>query len=200
MLSNSLKMIKLARNMSECWSMTCKNKILTLVHLLVLLYELFFNAPTWITLSFPSFGAKTRPIDSLSSTQYGCVPIPSLHVLPLWFQIVFFGMDISACSGTTAQKQRRRTRLLDASARPLYQFRTNLCPLCMPNHFQSLGTVGKLTHHHSKFLFRPDERPNIFSFKTSTTCWNRFVGKHRLSKKGRNYSLFSSTSLNTHIL
>jgi len=41
MSSNSLKMIKLFRNMSELLQILYKNIILTLVHLLVLLCELF---------------------------------------------------------------------------------------------------------------------------------------------------------------
>jgi hypothetical protein len=41
MSSNSLKMIKLNRNMSELGQILCKNIILPLVHLLVLLCELF---------------------------------------------------------------------------------------------------------------------------------------------------------------
>jgi len=41
MSSKSLKMIKIDRNMSELWQILCKDIILTLVHLLILLRELF---------------------------------------------------------------------------------------------------------------------------------------------------------------
>jgi hypothetical protein len=44
MLSDALKMIKINRNVSEYG--LCRNIILTLVHLLVLLSELFINART----------------------------------------------------------------------------------------------------------------------------------------------------------
>jgi hypothetical protein len=70
-----------------------------------------------------------------------------------------------------------------------YQFPKHFCPLCMINHFQSLGTGVKLTHHNWKFLFGPDEFPEIFSFKKTTTYWNiasckkNTVGKYWLSKK-----------------
>jgi hypothetical protein len=43
MLSNSLKMMKIHRNMSELWQIVCKNIVLTLVHLLILLYEIINN-------------------------------------------------------------------------------------------------------------------------------------------------------------
>jgi len=49
-LRNSLKMIKIGRNVSELRIIVCKNIILTLVHLLVLLCELFINARTRINL------------------------------------------------------------------------------------------------------------------------------------------------------
>ena len=50
MLSNSLRMIKIDGNMLRLWQIVCKNIIWTLVHLLVLSYELFVYARTWITL------------------------------------------------------------------------------------------------------------------------------------------------------
>jgi hypothetical protein len=40
MFGNSLKMIKMDQNTSELWQIVCKNKILALLHLLVLLCEL----------------------------------------------------------------------------------------------------------------------------------------------------------------
>jgi hypothetical protein len=46
MFSNSLKMITVDRNMSELRQTMCKNVMLTLMHLLVLLCELFINART----------------------------------------------------------------------------------------------------------------------------------------------------------
>ena len=54
MLINSQKAIKIDRNMSEYWRSLCKHITLTLVHLLVLLYELFINVRTWITLRWAS--------------------------------------------------------------------------------------------------------------------------------------------------
>jgi hypothetical protein len=42
MSSNSLKMIKIDRNMSELSQIVCKKRNLTLMHLLVVLCELFF--------------------------------------------------------------------------------------------------------------------------------------------------------------
>jgi hypothetical protein len=43
-------MIKIEWNMSKLWHIGCKNIILTIVHLLVLLCELFINALIWIIL------------------------------------------------------------------------------------------------------------------------------------------------------
>jgi hypothetical protein len=40
MLCNSLRMIKIDRNMSELWEIVRKNMICTLVYLFVLLYEM----------------------------------------------------------------------------------------------------------------------------------------------------------------
>ena len=57
MLSDALKMIKINRNVSEYG--LCRNIILTLVHLLVLLSELFINARTWITLRWVNWRSST---------------------------------------------------------------------------------------------------------------------------------------------
>jgi len=52
--------------MSQLWLIVCKNIILTLVHLLVLLYEFFINVRTWITLTLSlidrNFNILTRAI------------------------------------------------------------------------------------------------------------------------------------------
>ena len=50
MLNNSLKVIKIDQNMWQLWQNVCKNIILTSVHLLVLLSELFINERTSVTL------------------------------------------------------------------------------------------------------------------------------------------------------
>jgi len=44
MLSNSLKMIKIVRNMSELRHIVCKKYSLTLVHMLVLLCKKFVHS------------------------------------------------------------------------------------------------------------------------------------------------------------
>ena len=49
-LSYSLKMNKINWMTSELWQIACKNIILTLVHSVALLCDLFINAQTWITL------------------------------------------------------------------------------------------------------------------------------------------------------
>jgi hypothetical protein len=47
MFSNSLKMIKTDRNMSELWQIVCNTVIVTLVHLLVLLSEMLRYSERW---------------------------------------------------------------------------------------------------------------------------------------------------------
>ena len=52
MLSNSLKVIKINRNMSKLWRIVCRIKRRKiLVHLLVLLHKLFINPRIWIALT-----------------------------------------------------------------------------------------------------------------------------------------------------
>ena len=53
MLRNSLKMIKIDRNMSELCKIVCKNMICTLVHLLVLLHEMQSQNTETPSLSIP---------------------------------------------------------------------------------------------------------------------------------------------------
>ena len=62
MLRNSLKIIKIHQNMSEFWQIVYKNIILTLVLWLVLLYELFINVQTWITLDAVLYLQKLQMI------------------------------------------------------------------------------------------------------------------------------------------
>jgi hypothetical protein len=123
---------------------------------------------------------------------------PSSKVVSLFQVLTYFLCDFRSYSLAWIYQHRRENqprsgageRLLWTLLQGLNQFRTHFCPFCMLNHFQSLDTVGKLTHHHWKFLFGPDEGPKIFSCKKTTTCWNidsckkkYFVGKYWLSKK-----------------
>lgn len=51
MLSNSLNVIKIDRNVKELWQIVCRNILLViLVNFVVLLCETFINVRTWITL------------------------------------------------------------------------------------------------------------------------------------------------------
>jgi hypothetical protein len=63
MLNQSLEMTKVDRNMSELRKIVCKNIILTLVHLLALLCELFVNARTWVTLKVENMFTKQNAAD-----------------------------------------------------------------------------------------------------------------------------------------
>ena len=60
MLNQFLKMTKVDRNMSELRKIVCKNIILTLVYLLVLLRESFVNARTWVTLKMENMFTKQK--------------------------------------------------------------------------------------------------------------------------------------------
>ena len=58
MLSQSLEMTKVDRNISELRKIVRKNIILTLVHLLALLCDSFVNARTWVTLKMENMFTK----------------------------------------------------------------------------------------------------------------------------------------------
>jgi hypothetical protein len=122
MFSNSLRMAKLDRNMSDLWQIVCKNIILTLVRLLVLLCELFINAQSLITLrcvlnesrdeqavcEFPSpVLISWTHIDIHTFFQYQyCINTP------VWMHIRTFSQGADFLNGRTSEADSCRTTSL----------------------------------------------------------------------------------------
>jgi hypothetical protein len=104
--------------------------------------------------------------------------------LTLWFQVVLFGMDIWACSGTTAQKQRRRTRLFERFCKISINFVHILSPL-YAKPFLVSGYSWKTYSSPFKILVSSWwMSKHFFSCKTSTNCWNRLRKNILLANTG----------------
>jgi hypothetical protein len=116
----------------------------------------------------------------------------SYQVLTLWFQMVFFCLEISAWVGTF-QKQRMNTAVMVTFARCLSTLYTFLFPL-HAKAFPVFGKKWKLDLSLLKVLIGSLKMSSYFSCsKTSSTFWSLIIAKRKMCYVGKHWLPKKST-------